>query len=449
MSSESRAGREGSLEAPERHPIDWKNPAFYDEPALMKELERVYDICHGCRRCFSLCNAFPTLFDLIDESQTMEMDGVAKADYWKVVDHCYLCDMCFMTKCPYVPPHEWNVDFPHLMLRAKAIRHRREGASVRDKVLSSTDTVGSLAAIPVVANVVNAVNRAPAARAALEATLGVHRGAALPEYQPTPLRKRLAGRRLDPDSAEPAAGTQGKVVLFSTCYGNYNDPCLGDDLVAVFEHNGIPVRLPDRERCCGMPKLELGDLEAVERLKDQNVPELAALVDAGWDIVAPIPSCVLMFKQELPLMFPGDEQVRKVRDAMFDPFQYLMLRHRAGKLKTEFEHPLGTVAYHAACHQRVQNLGPKTREMLELIPDTRVVSVERCSGHDGTYAVKKEFHETAMKIVKPVVRQVQGANPDHYTSDCVMAGHHIQNGMGEGAPAPTAPLSLVRKAYGI
>ena len=449
MSSDSRAGREGSLEAPERHPIDWKSPGFYDEQALMQELERVYDICHGCRRCFSLCHAFPTLFDLIDESETMEMDGVAKADYWKVVDHCYLCDMCFMTKCPYVPPHEWNVDFPHLMLRAKAIRHRKQGASLRDKVLSSTDAVGSLAAIPVVANVVNAANRTPAARAVLESALGVDRRAALPEYQPTPLRKRLSGRRLDPELAEPAGGTQGKVVLFSTCYGNYNDPNLGDDLVSVFEHNGIPVRLPDRERCCGMPKLELGDLEAVERLKDENVPQLAALVDSGWDIVAPIPSCVLMFKQELPLMFPGDALVQKVRDAIYDPFQYLMLRHRAGKLKTEFKQSLGTVAYHAACHQRVQNLGPKTRELLELVPDTKVVTVERCSGHDGTYAVKKEFHETAMKIVKPVVRQVQGASPDYYTSDCVMAGHHIENGMGEGAPPPVAPLSLVRKAYGI
>ncbi len=449
MSSDSRAGREGSLEAPERNPIDWKNPAFYDESALTQELERVYDICHGCRRCFNLCNAFPTLFDLIDESESMELDGVDKADYWQVVDHCYLCDMCFMTKCPYVPPHEWNVDFPHLMLRAKAVKHRKGQTSFRDKVLSATDAVGSLAGIPVVAGIVNAANRTPATRAVLESALGVHRGAKLPEYQPRPLRKRLAGHAPDVAAAEPTEHTRGKVVLFATCYGNYNDPRLGDDLVAVFEHNGIPVRLATRERCCGMPKLELGDLEAVARAKDENVPALAALVDEGWDIVAPVPSCVLMFKQELPLMFPGDEQVEKVRDALFDPFEYLMLRHRAGKLNTDFESSLGTIAYHAACHQRVQNLGPRTREALELVPDTKVVTIERCSGHDGTYAVKKEFHETAMKIVKPVVRQVQGAKADHYTSDCVMAGHHIENGLGQGATEPTPPLSLLRKAYGI
>ena len=449
MATQSKSGREGSLEAPHRHPIDWQNPEFFDEQALMHELERVYDICHGCRRCFNLCHAFPTLFDLIDASASAELDGVATSDYWQVVDHCYLCDMCFMTKCPYVPPHEWNVDFPHLMLRAKAVKHRTGKTSLRDKVLSATDTVGALAAIPVVAGIVNAANRTPAARALLESTLGVHRDAALPAYQPRSLRKRLAGHRSEEAQVVGAGETRGKVVLFTTCYGNYNDPRLGDDLVAVFEHNGIAVRLADTERCCGMPKLELGDLDAVAAAKDVNVPVLAALVDEGYDIVAPIPSCVLMFKQELPLMFPADEQVRKVRDAIFDPFEYLMLRHRAGMLKTDFKHPLGTVVYHAACHQRVQNLGPKTREALELVPDTKVTTVERCSGHDGTYAVKKEFHETAMKIVRPVVCQVQGASADHYTSDCVMAGHHIENGLGEGAAAPTPPLSLLRKAYGI
>lgn len=441
--------REGSLGAPTRHPIDWKNPQFYDENALMTELERVYDICHGCRRCFNLCHAFPTLFDLIDESASMEMDGVAKADYWQVVDHCYLCDMCFMSKCPYVPPHEWNVDFPHLMLRAKAVKHKNGHTRVRDKVLSATDTVGSLASIPVISTVVNAVNSQPSARALLERTLGVHRGAALPKYQSPTLRQRLARHQSAHSEVEATASTTGKVALFATCYGNYNDAHLGDDLVAVFEHNNIAVRLVDKERCCGMPKLELGDLQAVAQAKEANIPALLELVDAGYDIVAPIPSCVLMFKQELPLMFPDDAQVARVRDAMFDPFEYLMLRHREGKLKTDFKNSLGSVAYHAACHQRVQNVGPRTKEALELVPDTTVTAIERCSGHDGTYAVKREFHETAMKIVRPVVRQVEGATADYYSSDCVMAGHHIRNAMGDNAGALVPPLSLLRKAYGI
>ncbi|MFT5174530.1 MAG: glycerol-3-phosphate dehydrogenase subunit C [Gammaproteobacteria bacterium] len=445
----SKEAKEGSLDAPTRHPIDWQNPSFYDEGSLFTELERVYDICHGCRRCFNLCQAFPTLFDLIDESTSMELDGVAKADYWKVVDHCYLCDMCFMSKCPYVPPHEWNVDFPHLMLRAKAVKHQNGKTSMRDKIMSATDTVGALASIPVVSSAVNAVNALAPARVVLEHTLGVHRGATLPKYQSPTLRQRLAKRESVQATIEATANTTGKVVLFTTCYGNYNDAHLGDDLVAVFEHNNIAVRLFDKERCCGMPKLELGDLQAVARAKEINIPALAELVDAGYDVVAPIPSCVLMFKQELPLMFPDDAQVAKVQRAMFDPFEYLMLRHRDGKLKTDFKNSLGTVAYHAACHQRVQNIGPRTKETLELVPETTVTAIERCSGHDGTYAVKREFHESSMKIVRPVVRQVEASSAEHYTSDCVMAGHHIRNAMGEHTGELLAPLTLLRKAYGI
>ena len=440
--------QEGSLKAPERHPLNWKSPEFHDENALFAELERVYDICHGCRRCFNLCHAFPTLFDLVDESATMEVDGIAKEDYWKVVDHCYLCDMCFMTKCPYVPPHEWNVDFPHLMLRAKAVKHRREGAGVRNTILSSTDWVGTFAARPLVAPVANVANASKPVRAVLESTLGVHRDARLPPYASRTLRSRLRAR--SPADRGPVAtpGTRGRVVLFATCYANYNEPDVGHDIARVFEHNAIEVTTARRERCCGMPKLELGDLDAVARSKDVNIPELARLVDDGWDIVAPVPSCVLMFKQELPLLFPDDSDVEKVRAAFFDPFEYLMLRHRAGVLNTEFKAELGRVAYHAACHQRVQNIGMKTRDVLALVPGTEVAVIERCSGHDGTYAVKKEFHEVATRIARPVARRVAEANADHYTSDCVMAAHHIGNTLGDGS-TPVAPMSLLRKAYGI
>ncbi len=439
--------REGSLEAPTRHPLDWQSEQFWDEEALYKELERVYDICHGCRRCVSLCNAFPTLFDLVDESDTMEVDGVARSDYWKVVEHCYLCDLCYMTKCPYVPPHEWNVDFPHLMLRAKAVHFKKHGARFRDRLLSSTDVVGRLAGIPVVAQAVNAANRTRPARKLLEATLGVAAGALLPEYHGRTLRRRLAGHRPDP-AADPGETSRGRVALFATCYGNYNEPHLGEDLVAVFEHNGIPVRLVEKERCCGMPRLELGDLDAVAAAKAANIPVLARLVDEGWDLVAPVPSCVLMFKQELPLMFPDDPEVKKVQQAIYDPFEYLALRHKEGKLRTDFKHSLGKVAWHAACHQRVQNMGQKTREVLELVPDTEVVPIERCSGHDGTYAVKKEYHAASMKIARPVVNRVKQAQADHYGSDCPMAGHQIENGLADGS-RPEHPLSLLRRAYGI
>lgn len=440
--------REGSLGAPTRHSLDWTSPEFYDEEDLFKELERVFDICHGCRRCVSLCQSFPELFDLVDESTTMEVDGIAKADYWKVVDHCYLCDLCFMTKCPYVPPHDWNLDYPHLMLRAKAVKFKQGKTQPRDKILSSTDAVGAIASLPVVDKVVNATNKSALGRKVLEVVLGVHRDARIPEYHNNTLRKQLVGKVGRRADGEEAGSTTGKVALFTTCYNNVNEPDVGMDLVTVFEHNGIPITIPNKERCCGMPKLELGDLESVKAHMEENIPVLMKLVDEGWDIVAPIPSCVLMFKQELPLMFPDNAQVQKIRQHIYDPFEYLMIRHKHGKLLTDFKKPLGTVAYHAACHQRVQNLGQKTRELLSLIPDTRIEIIERCSGHDGTYAVKKEFHDYSMKIVAPVVNKVRQINPDYYGSDCPMAGQHIGHGLKDGTE-PKHPLTLLRLAYGL
>ncbi len=440
--------REGSLEAPTRHALGWQEPQFYDQAALDKELERVFDICHGCRRCFSLCNSFPTLFDLVDESKSGEVDGVDKKDFAKVIDHCYLCDMCYMTKCPYVPPHPWNVDFPHLMLRAKAVKNRGGHVRLRDRVLSATDAVGNIAGIPVVAEIVNAVNRSTIGRKMLDAALGVDSRAPVPEFHSNTLRRRLKKRPAPRSAAQAAANTRGKVALFATCYVNRNEPEIGLDLAAVLEHNGIEVALVERERCCGMPKFELGDLKAVAELKAKNVPSLVAMIDKGYDIVAPIPSCVLMFKQELPLMFPEDPGVAKVKRHIFDPFEYLAIRHKAGLLRTDFARPLGKISYHVACHLRVQNLGLKTRDILQLVPGTTVEPIERCSGHDGTYGVKREFRETSMKIGRPVMQRVEASGADFYASDCPMAGRQIESGLAGERP-PTHPLTLLKMAYGL
>jgi len=449
--TEDRA-REGSLEAPTRHPIDWQSEAYYDEAALFTELERVFDICHGCRRCFNLCNSFPTLFDAVDESDTGEVDAVPKTVYRDIVDECYLCDMCYMSKCPYVPPHEFNVDFPHLMLRAKAQRFRNEGAPLRDRLLSDTQRVGSLAGIPVVAGVVNAVNRTGAGRVVLEKTLGIDRSAPVPAYHSRTARKRLSASVAErPDEADRSAlaagGTRGRVMLYTTCYGDRNAPEICADLVTVFEHNRIPVAIGRSEACCGMPKLELGDLESVARAKEQNIPALVEWVRSGWDIVAPVPSCVLMFKQELPLMFPDDEDVRAVADAFFDPFDYLLRRHKDGQLSVEFTAALGSVAYQVPCHLRVQNIGLRTKALLELVPGTTVEAIERCSGHDGTYGVKKRFREASVKIARPVMRRVEQAGADHFVSDCPMAGAQIAGGVA-GVTAEH-PLTLLRRAYGL
>jgi len=441
------ATREGSLDAPTRHPLDWQSPDFWNRESLEKEMERVFDVCHGCRRCFNLCNSFPTLFGAVDESPTGEVDGLPKAAFAEVVDHCYLCDMCYMSKCPYVPPHPFNIDFPHLMLRAKAVRFREEGASLRSRLLSATDQVGNIAGIPVIAEVVNAVNGNQAGRLLLEKTLGVARDAPLPRYESDTARKRLARQAPAAKAVEAVNGTTGKVIVYTTCYGNRNLPAMVEDLVAVFRHNGITVQLADSEQCCGMPKLELGDLDSVAKAKEANVPELAKWVADGWDIVAPVPSCVLMFKQELPLMFPDDTQVKTVAAAFFDPFNYLHLRHKGGKLRTDFAKPLGKVSYHVPCHLRVQNIGLKTRDVLQLVPGTTVEPIERCSGHDGTYGVKIEFRAASKKIAAPVVEQVEASDADHFCSDCPMAGAQIA-GLADRDAQPH-PIELLRQAYGI
>ncbi|MHB8254581.1 MAG: heterodisulfide reductase-related iron-sulfur binding cluster [Acidiferrobacter sp.] len=443
--TETKTAREGNLDAPTRHPIPWRDPQFTDTAAIQAELHRVFDICHGCRRCFNLCQSFPTLFDLIDNSPDMEVQSVAPVDYGKVVDQCYLCDMCYMTKCPYVPPHPWNVDFPHLMLRAKVAKFRSGQTRLRDRILTSTDAIGRLAGIPVVTQTVNAVNRNGAARKVLEAALGVDHRAHIPAYHGATFRKTWQSLDIRP---VPTSDTRGQVALFATCYGNYNEPDLAADLARVFQHNGISVRLVDAERCCGMPKLEVGDLEAVAALKKFNIPRLAALVDQGYDIIAPVPSCVLMFKQELPLLFPEDEQVARVKKAIFDPFEYLLLRHKGGQMNTEFKSTLGKIAYHVPCHQRVQNIGLKTRDVLMMVPGTTVEVIERCSGHDGTYGVKREFYDDAVKIGRPVVKRIKEAAADYFTSDCPIAGHHLAQGMGADAK-PISPYALLCRAYGI
>lgn len=439
--------REGSLEAPTRHALDWKSPDFYDEKKVFAELERIYDICHGCRRCVNLCTAFPTLFDLIDEAPSGELDGVPKERYWEVVDRCYLCDMCYMSKCPYVPPHPWNVDFPHVQLRAKALKFKNGNVKFRDKVLTSTDATARLATIPVVVKMVNAANKSKPFRALMHDAFGIHRDRVLPEYASPTLRARTHPAGVS--TARDGTRTRGKVALFATCYVNNNEPSIGEDLLAVLAHNEIDCTFPEKEVCCGMPKLELGDFESVERLKDNNIPVLAKLAREGYALMTAVPSCTLMFKQELPLIFAGDADVQAVAKAMFDPFEYLVLRHKDGLLKTDFQNALGKISYHIPCHLRVQNIGHKTRELLEMIPGTEVNVVERCSGHDGTWGVKTEYFDQSMKIGRPVFRQMAEAAPNYISSDCAIAARQIEQGIGAESPPKMHPISLLRRAYGI
>ncbi|HEY9397045.1 MAG TPA: heterodisulfide reductase-related iron-sulfur binding cluster [Burkholderiales bacterium] len=446
--------REGSLEAPTRHPIDWRNDEYYDEAACEKEMARIFDICHGCRRCVSLCQSFPTLFDLVDATDDGELHGVDTRAYWKVVDQCYLCDLCYMTKCPYVPPHPWNLDFPHTMLRAKAIKFKKGEVKLGERFLASTDVHGQFAGIPIVVQTVNAVNRTKVARKLMDKTLGVHPDAWMPELA-TKRFRQSADRRGSATEVKNGERTPGKVAIYSTCYINYNEPGIGHDLIKLLQHNEIPYEIVEKESCCGMPKFELGDLESVAKHKEANIPVLARYAREGWAILSAVPSCTLMFKQELPLMYPECGDTQAVKEAMYDPFEYFIARNKDGLLKTDFNQALGKVSYHIPCHGRVQNIGRKTEEMFRLIGKTvevKLNTVERCSGHAGTYGVKTPTHPVAMKIGKPVFRAMGKDQPDYISSDCALAGHHIAQGM-EQNDLPAAklehPLSLVRRAYGL
>lgn len=440
--------KEGGLEAPTRHPVNWKEDSFWDKEEFLKESERVYDVCHTCRRCVSLCESFPTLFDLIDESETFELDGVDKNDFQKVVDECYMCDLCYQTKCPYVPPHPWALDFPHLMLRGKAIAYEEKNKPLkqraRDSLLTSTDKLGSLMKLPLVDITYEAISASPKARKVAAKITGVHEEAPWPKFE-------KSVQKYEPQPIETVTSTEkttGKVALFVGCYCRNNDAELANDLLKVLEHNQIEAKIMVDDKCCGMPKLDLGDLKSVEDLMEQNVPKLMQEIENGYDIISLVPSCVLMFKQELPLLFDDKEELKVIKQHMFDPFEYLSDRESKGLLNKDFKNSLGKIAYQVACHQRVQNIGPKTKELLELVPETEVQAIERCSGHDGTYAVREETHKNSVKIARPVSRKVDESEPDHLTSDCPLAAKQIQH-VSENKPDSAHPISLIKKAYGV
>ena len=433
--------REGSLEAPKRERIGWESSDYVDPEAVDRELERVFEICHGCRRCLNLCNAFPTLFDLVDESDTLEIDGVDRADYIKVVNECYLCDLCAETKCPYLPPHEWAVDFPHLMLRAKARKFNESRPRMRDRILSSTEPLFKAASALGTAGIFNRVNQSRGLRKIAHRLIGIHENAPLPTFATKREKRRV-------QVGAQKGRSHARVALYLTCYGINSEPSVVDSLIKVLEHNGFEVRILEEARCCGMPKLELGDLGSVVDMARVNLPVFKSAVDEGFLITSIIPSCILMYRQEVPLLLPEDPMVGAIKEAFRDPFEILLDAQRSGEGNTEFTTPLGKVCYHAACHQRVQRVGRKTMQFLQNIPGTEVSIIERCSGHDGTYAVKAESYETAMKIAHPVVRAVEEKDPDTFGSDCPMAGRIIQHGLGEGRQSEH-PIEMVARAYGL
>lgn len=444
--------REGSLEAPTRHPIDWTNPDFYNEEALDEELRRIFDICHGCRRCFNLCDSFPRLFDLVDAAPTEELDSVSSEDFKPVVDACTLCDMCYMTKCPYVPPHEFNLDFPHLMLRYRAIEKKKGDDSFIVRQLSKTDRNGALAKpIAPLANWASNKDNT-LTRSIMEKTLDIHHEAALPKYHSKTLMDRAKSTPLQVNNEAPAFGR--KAVIYATCFGNYNSPSIGEATRNVLARNGVETEVV-YPGCCGMPLLEQGDIAAVAENAAKVSKELCAWIDKGYDVIALVSSCALMLKFEWPLIVPESENLKKLADATFDVSEYVVDIAKKEGILQEMEPLEGPVSMHLACHARAQNMGAKGAEMLRLIPKTRVAIVERCSGHGGSWGIMKGNYETALKVGKTAAKNVLKSKAPFVASECPLAADHILQGIEKQDPEAAAkitathPIELIAKAYGL
>ena len=441
--------REGSLEAPTRHPIAWQDPAFTDPAEVEKELRRVFDICHGCRRCFNLCDSFPRLFDLVDAAPSEELDTVDSKDFKSVVDACTLCDMCYLTKCPYVPPHSFNLDFPHLMLRYRAMEEKQGHLKFADKQLAETDRNGELATIMApIANWSTKRGNATVGKA-LRAAAGLHKDAALPTYASHSFMRDHDLPAVNKDA--PAYGR--KAVLYATCFVNYNEPHVGVAARRVLAKNGVATEVV-YPSCCGMPLLEQGRIADVAANAKKVAAEMKPWIEKGYDIVALVPSCTLMLKSEWPLILPDNEDVKLLSRATFDISEYVVDIAKKEGMAPGMQPVPGNLSLHMACHARAQNIGQKGAEMLRLIPESKVRVIERCSGHGGSWGFKEEWFPVAMKIGKPTATQAAQTGEGYVMSECPLAGVHITQGidaLGKDGPKPklvTHPVQLIARSYG-
>ena len=429
--------KEGSLGAPIRHPVDWENPNFTDEKLLDDELRRVFDICHGCRRCFNLCESFPKLFDLIDESKSGELDTVESKDFKPVVDACTLCDMCFLTKCPYVPPHEFNLDFPHLMLRYRVLERKKKENSVIDEQLTKTDRNGKF--FSKFSNLANWSTKTSnkITRPIMEMLLRVDKEAELPKFYKNTLMEVIKK-----DKKSFTSSSKEKVIIFPTCFVNYNNPDLGVIAKKIFQKLGIEHEF-FYEVCCGMPQLEGGDIKSVSEKAKKTSSDLKKYIDDGYKVISIVPSCSLMIKYEWPLLVPDSEEIKHLSKNTYDICEYLVKFIQENSL-SDLIKPIDnqeSVTLHISCHSRAQNIGQKATELLRMIPNLKLDVIERCSGHGGSWGVKKNNFEMALKVGKPVSRKAIQSKNKYIVSECPLAGTHIKQGMDKIEKNDTKALS--------
>jgi glycerol-3-phosphate dehydrogenase subunit C len=436
---------EGSLEAPTREIIRWQDPDYTDPAKLDAEMRRIFDICHGCRRCFNLCDSFPRLFDLIDSNPTEDVEGVKSEDFSAVVEACTLCDMCFMTKCPYVPPHPFNVDFPHLLLRHRVAEVKAGNKDFTQLQLAEMDRNGSLARFA--SPIINWASSNKPVRALMEKAAHIDAKAPLPKFHSRTFVSADRAKPLHPNEKAPAFGKR-KAALYATCFVNYNRPLTGLAARGVLNHLGVET-IVSYPGCCGMPFLEQANLARVAENAAKVSKELVVLIDQGYDIVTLTASCGLMLKFEWALICPDNEDVKRLARHAFDIDEYVVDVAKKEGLPDGLSPLPEGVTVHLACHARAQNMGPKAAEMLKLIPGTPIDVIERCSGHGGTFGVVQPTHDVAVKVGRPVFRAATNQNRGHIASDCPLAAQHIFAHSETRAKEPEHPIEILAHAYGL
>lgn len=412
---------------------DPNNPVYWQPDALQQELERVFDICNGCRLCFNLCPSFPALFDAA-EKHDGDVRKIDAQQAGRIIDTCFQCKICYV-KCPYTPDdgHVFQLDFPRLMIRANAVRRKNHGIPLTAKVLSRPELMGELARrTPVLANW---ANRQPVFRAVMERTLGIHREKLLPEFHGETFLDWYRTQRALP-------GDSSRAVLFVTCTMNYNNPQLGRDVLDVYARNGIALR-PVKQNCCGMPAIEAGDIELARRLARANIDSLLPHVRAGKKIVVADPSCSYMMRKEYPEL-AGWPEAREVAGAVVDVCEFLFQLKQEGAFNRDFRSTPGKIGYHLPCHLRAQNIGYRSRDMMRLIPGATVKLVEQCCGHDGTWAMKKEFFPLSKLAGKKAFDEMNGAEAETLATDCPLAAVQFDQMIGR---RPIHPVQVLARAY--
>jgi glycerol-3-phosphate dehydrogenase subunit C len=419
---------------------DPKDTRYWDRDDLEAELRRQYDVCHGCRLCWNLCPAFPAMFDITDAAEAADRP-LTREELKPVDDLCFQCKLCWVV-CPYTDPHEYQLDVPALIERSKYVRAREQGIPLSKKLVADQDRLAKLAGGPL-APLTNLANATKPGRIVAEMITGVHRDAIIPKFHSqtfTSWFRKHYGAAMRPSDAPVR-----KVAFFASCTVDNNEPQIGKACIAVLEHNNVEVVVPEQQ-CCGMPLADAGDWKGAQGKMDYNLERLVKLVDEGYDIVVPQPTCTLVLRNDYPKHSAEAEAARRVAEHTFEFGHYLVNLAKDKVLQRDFKQGLGKVAFHVACHTRAQAVGANSPRLLGILPDTTVSLVESCSGHDGSWGISKQYFPLSLKVGKKLFDNLAEGAPDVMISDCPLAAHHIELGTGR-RPIHTAQALVV--AYGL